>query len=64
MLMLVSLTVQRPAYNRSAGRHYASRPRVRAPSMPLLGGMLNAATAAAIGFALGRALAWVWAWVL
>ncbi len=64
MLMLVSLNEPRPAYNRSVSRRYASQAHVGAPSMPLLGGTLNAATAAAIGFALGRAIAWVWIWVL
>jgi hypothetical protein len=55
MLLLVSLTEHRPTYGR-----YAARGLLGAQSMLLLGSVLNAATAAAVGFALGRALAALW----
>jgi hypothetical protein len=55
MLLLVSLSEHKPAYGRYAGRGLLG-----APSMLLLGSALNAATAAAVGFALGRALASLW----
>ncbi len=55
MLVLVSLTAHKPTYGR-----YAAQGRVGAQSMLLAGSTLNAATAVAAGYAIGRALASVW----
>jgi hypothetical protein len=54
-LILVSLTQHQGHYGR-----YAGQGNIAAQSMLLLGSTLNAATAAAVAFALGRALGWVW----
>jgi hypothetical protein len=55
MLLLVSLGEPQPTYGR-----YAARGLLGTLSMPLVASALNAATAAAVGFALGRALASFW----
>jgi membrane protein implicated in regulation of membrane protease activity len=55
VLVLVSLSEHRPTYSRTAVRG-----QLGAQSMLLVGSTLNAATAAAVGFALGRALASLW----
>jgi len=55
VLLLVSLAEHKPTY-----RRYAATGQLGAQSMLLLGSTLNAATATAVGFALGRALAALW----
>ena len=54
-LVLVSLKQHQAHYGR-----YASQGGASAQSMLLLGSTLNAATAATVAFALGRAIGWVW----
>ena len=54
-LVLVSLTQHQGHYGR-----YAGQGDLAAQSMLLLGSTLNAATASAVAFVLGRAIAWLW----
>jgi hypothetical protein len=55
ILMLVSLTQNKPAYAR-----YARADNLGAQAGLLIASTLNAGMAAGTGFAVGRALAWVW----
>jgi hypothetical protein len=55
MLVLHSLTQHQMHYSR-----YAGQGNLAAQSMLLLGSTLNAATAATLAFALGRAIGWIW----
>ena len=54
-LVLISLTQHQPHYAR-----YGGQGNVAAQSMLLGGSVLNAATASAVAFGLGRAIAWLW----
>lgn len=54
-LVLISLSQHHLYYSR-----YASQGNLGAQSMLLLGSTLNAATAAAVAFGLGRAIGWFW----
>jgi len=54
-LVLLSLAQHQVHYHR-----YAGQGNLAAQSMLLLGSTLNATTAAAIAFALGRAIGWLW----
>ena len=54
-LVLVSLNQHHAYYGR-----YAGQGNLGAQSMLLLGSTLNAATAAAVVFVLGRAISWFW----
>ena len=54
-LVLLSLTQHHAYYGR-----YAGQGNIGAQSMLLLGSTLNAATAATVAFALGRAIGWFW----
>jgi hypothetical protein len=54
-LILVSLTQHQAHY-----RRYAGQGNLATQSMLLLGSTLNAATAATVAFALGRAIGWLW----
>ena len=54
-LVLVSLNQHHGHYSR-----YAGQGNLGAQSMLLLGSTLNAATAATVAFALGRAIGWLW----
>lgn len=55
VLVLVSLYHHEPYYSR-----YAAGGSIAAQSLLLAGSVLNAATASAVAFALGRAIAWLW----
>jgi hypothetical protein len=54
-LLLLSLGMHQEHYAR-----YAGAGNVRAQTLLMLGSTLNAATAAAIAFVLGRAIGWLW----
>jgi hypothetical protein len=54
-LVLISLSHHQPHYGR-----YAGQGNIAAQSMLLAGSTLNAATASALAFLLGRVVAWLW----
>jgi len=54
-LVLVALSQHQSHYGR-----YAGQGNVAAQSLLLAGSTLNALTASAVAFALGRAIAWLW----
>jgi hypothetical protein len=54
-LVLVSLNMHQAHYAR-----YAGHGSLASQSLLLLGSTLNAATAATVSFALGRAIGWLW----